>query len=62
MHMLERVITNTINAGIMGMIPQTVGAVEQESRYAVELDRQEEAFKVELARRDRRRMLRISCE
>lgn len=62
MHMLERVLTSTINAGFMGMIPQTVGAVEQESRYAVELDRQEEAFRLEQARKARRRMLRISCE
>ena len=62
MHMLERVLTSTINAGFMGMIPQTVGAVEQESRYQMELDRQEEEFRQEQAKRSRRRMIRQSCE
>ena len=62
MTMLERAITDTINAGVMGMIPAPVGAVEQETRYSQELDRQEETFRVEQARKARRRMLRISCE
>ena len=62
MHMQERILTNTINAGFMGMIPATVGAVEQESRYTAELDRQEEAFRQEQARAARRRMVRFGCE
>ena len=62
MHMLERILTNTVNAGFVGMIPATVGAVEQESRYQMELDRQEEEFRQEQAKRSRRRMIRQSCE
>jgi hypothetical protein len=60
--MMERILTNTVNAGFLGMIPATVGAVEQESRYAVELDRQEDAFRQEQAQRARRRMVRLGCE
>ena len=62
MTMLERAITDTINAGVMGMIPATVGAVEQETRYEQALDRQEEAFRKEKSRAARHRMIRISCE
>ena len=62
MHMLERILTDTVNAGVMGMIPATVGAVEQESRYTAELDRQEEQFRQEQARNARRRMVRLGCE
>jgi hypothetical protein len=62
MHMLERVLTNTVNAGIMGMVPATVGAAEQESRYQSELDRQEEQFRQEQARARRRRMIHLGCE
>ena len=62
MHMMERVLTDTINAGFMGMSPATVGAVEQESRYQQEIERREEQFRQELAQRARRRMIRISCE
>jgi len=46
----------------MGMIPATVGAVEQESRYTAELDRQEEQFRQEQAKKARRRMVRLGCE
>jgi hypothetical protein len=62
MHMMERVLTDTINAEFMGMIPATVGAVEQESRYQQEIERREEQFKQELAQRTRRRMIRLGCE
>ena len=62
MHMMERILTDTVNAGIVGMLPATVGAVEQETRYCQELDRQEEAFEVEQARRARRRMFHLGCE
>lgn len=62
MHMLERILTDTVNAGVMGMIPATVGAVEQESRYTAELDRQEEQFRQEQAKKARRRMVRLGCE
>ena len=62
MHMMERILTDTLNAGFMGMIPATVGAVEQESRYQAELDRQEENFRQELARRQRRPALHYGCE
>ena len=62
MHMLERILTDTVNAGFMGMIPATVGAVEQESRYTAELDRQEEQFRQEQAKKARRRMVRLGCE
>jgi hypothetical protein len=60
--MLEQVLTKTVNAGFMGMIPASRGAVEQETRYQQELDRQEEQFRQELAQRARLRMLRLSCE
>ena len=62
MHMLERILTDTVNAGVMGMIPATVGAVEQESRYTAELDRQEDQFRQEQAKKARRRMVRLGCE
>ena len=62
MHMLERILTKTVNAGIVGTFPATVGAVEQERRYVEELDRQEEAFRQMQERTRRRLMLHISCE
>jgi transcription initiation factor TFIID subunit TAF12 len=62
MHMMERILTNAINAGFVGMIPATVGAVEQETRYQQEIDRQEEQFRQEQAQRARRRILRLGCE
>jgi hypothetical protein len=62
MHMLEQVLTKTVNAGFMGMIPASRGAVEQETRYQSELDRQEEQFRQEQARARRRRMIHLGCE
>ena len=60
---MEHVLVNVVNAaGFMGMIPATVGAVEQETRYEQALDRQEEAFRKEKSRAARHRMIRISCE
>jgi hypothetical protein len=59
---MEHVLTNMVNAGFMGMIPATVGAVEQESRYQQEIERREEQFRQELAQRARRRMIRLGCE
>ena len=62
MHMLERILTDTFNAGAVGTVPVTVGAVEQERRYVEELERQEDRFREELERAHRRRMIRITCE
>jgi len=62
MHMLEQVLTKTVNAGFMGMIPASRGAVEQETRYQSELDRQEEQFRQEQTRARRRRMIHLGCE
>lgn len=62
MHMLERILTNTLNAGTMGMIPATVGVVDQEARYQQELERQEERFRQEAAQRRQRRMIHLGCE
>lgn len=62
MNSMEHVLTNMVNAGFMGTIPATVGAVEQESRYQQEIDRREEQFRQELAQRARRRMIRLGCE
>lgn len=59
---MEHVLANMVNAGFMGMIPATVGAVEQESRYQQEIERREEQFRQELAQRARRRMIRLGCE
>ena len=62
MHMREQIITKTVNAGFFDMVPPTVEAVEQERRYCEDLERQEEAFRQELERAHRRRMIRITCE
>ena len=45
MHMLERILTNTINAANVGMQPAAVGIVELDPRYQGELERQEERFR-----------------
>ena len=62
MHMLEQIMTKTVNAGFTDMVPPTVEAVEQEARYVRELERQEDRFRLELERAHRRRMIRITCE
>ena len=62
MHMLERILTNTINAANVGMQPAAVGIVEQDLRYQGELERQEERFRQEQARARTRRMVHYGCE
>ena len=61
MHMLERILTNTINAANVGMQPAAVGIVELDPRYQGELERQEERFRQEQERRQRR-MVHFGCE
>ena len=62
MHMLERILTNTINAANVGVKPVAVGIVEPDTRYQGELERQEELFRQEQARARTRRMVHYGCE
>jgi len=62
MHMLEHILTKTVNAGFMAMQPATVGVVEPDSRYQGELERQEELFRQEQAQRRQRRLVHYGCE
>ena len=59
MRMMEQILTKTVNAGFMGMIPATV---DSEARYQQELERQEERFRQEQARARTRRMVHYGCE